>query len=147
MSKITVAFGSFALGALCVFFLGNHASTFLGPLAAQPTPRQFEANQWVPRVPPIGLALAEGNITDRGATIDIDGLNSRGDTFHDATLVYGGGAFHMEHATFSGNNQIALIGAAANTATFLNMFGMIGCPAAKPQAPTSNPKCADCANS
>jgi hypothetical protein len=31
------------------------------------------------------------------------------------------------------------IGAAANTANFLNTFGFIGCPAAKPPTPKFNP--------
>jgi hypothetical protein len=141
MRNVTLALGSFVLGAVCMFFLGNHTSTF----------RQFVAfaqaaatesidplgNKYTPVVPAPPRALASGNLFLR-QVVYLDGLTSIGDTFSDSTLVYGGGAYHLANAKLTGVVDIKLIGAAANTSTFLAMLGLIGCPA-KPQAPQINP--------
>jgi hypothetical protein len=137
MRKLTLALSSFVAGVLCMFALGNHASTLLQPrVFAQGAAIRVEGA--VPVVPPLRDNVNVGNVFNGGKYLP-DGLASNGDTFNNVTFEYGGGAYKLENATVSGTVNIRLIGAAANTAEFLNKFGLIGCPTAKPTPKTPRP--------
>jgi hypothetical protein len=64
----------------------------------------------------------------------LDGFDCRHCVFKDVRLGYGGGAYHLEDATFSGTTSLVLTGAAANTVAFLQFMqgiakGLPGVPA------------------
>jgi len=75
--------------------------------------------------------------------VEFDGRTSVGEEFTDATFVYGGGEYDLKNAKIAGTVNLELIGAARNTAQFLAMFGLIGCPSRQlpaPQADTGDPR-------
>lgn len=119
MSKLTVAFLSFIVGAVSSFAFsssfGSQASTLTQAISV---PRNS-----VPVVPPLSNITSAGN-SIRG-TFLLDGVNSEGDTFENATIVYGGGSFRLIQPKFSGGQvRLQLVGAARNTAyltTFLQL--------------------------
>ena len=59
--------------------------------------------------------------------------------FRNAELQYAGGKYRVENSTFSLPIRIVLTGPALNTANFPNTFGLLGCPSAQQQTPTTNP--------
>jgi hypothetical protein len=109
MSKVTLALGSFIVGACSMFLMlsGIHTSTW-----AQGDPRA------VPVIPPLRGYFSKGNEW-RGLTVLLDGMESDKDDFADCTIEYGGGAVRLTNATFSGPIRINLKGAALNTFAFL----------------------------
>jgi len=143
MRNVTLALGSFALGAVCMFFFGNHTSTVRqdGFAFAQAAPSHpssvLNGNRFTPVVPQPPRMVDDGNEYVE-QIIDLDGMSASNDIFKDSTFVYGGGAYSLRNAAISGSVNFQLIGAAANTAQFLGMFGLIGCPA-KQQVPQVNP--------
>jgi hypothetical protein len=134
MRNVTVAVGSFIVGAISVSLLGNHTST----LAQQEPPRTVVVAGAVPVVPPFVGTTVDGDNFDR-RTLNVDGILCRRCTFHDATLVYGGGEFAIIEPRLSGNLSIKLDGAAHNTAVFLNLFGLLGCSANNKPNPAPDP--------
>lgn len=138
MRIVTVAFGSFTLGAVLMFLLGNHTST-VPQLVFAAQDQLFTNPTLIPAVPPLkGKALLGGGwIADMA--YQLDGVESKDIKFKNVTFVYGGGAYKLENATIVGPVGIKLVGAAANTANFLAMFGLLGCPTSKPQNPDNNP--------
>ena len=138
MRNVTLALGSFALGAVCMFFFGNKTVRQPDSVFAQaPAPRVPHGNAFTPVVPPPPRSVDDGNIRQE-QLINLDGMNISNGIFKDSTFVYGGGAYSLRSVVISRSLNFQLIGAAANTAQFLSMFGLIGCPA-KPQAPQVNP--------
>ena len=135
MRIVTVALGSFMVGALCMSFLGRYTSTLPQSVFAQTAMRSKLA---VPIVPPLTHITSIGDHID-GLIYAVDGIESKDGIFHDATFEYGGGAYRLENAAISGTVGFKFTGAAANTVSFLSAFGMIGCPAAKPPKPETNP--------
>ena len=133
MRNITVALGSFILGAVFMSLVENHTST----LAQEPERmggwRVYDA---VPKVPPFRSIVAEHQ-DFTGSRHFVDGILCRGCIFNNTTLVYGGGEFAISEPRISGPILIKLDGAASNTAVFLNYFGLLGCPANN--APRINP--------
>lgn len=117
MSKVTVAFLSFIVGAVSSFAFsssfGSRASTLTQSLSARA----------VPVVPPLSNVTSAGNLI-RGNFL-LDGVNSEGDTFDNATIVYGGGSFRLIQPKFLGGPiRLRLVGAAPNTGyltTFLQL--------------------------
>jgi hypothetical protein len=140
MRKVTVALGSFVLGAACMSLLGNHTSTFAQapPQKAPPQQGLITIAGTVPVVPPLPHVALEGNSFQDAAYV-LDGLECRGCTFKNVTLTYGGGAYLLQNANVSLPVKLNLTGAALNTAQLLQTFGLIGCPAkAVPQMPNPN---------
>ncbi len=131
MRKVTIALVSFALGAIFALLLGNRPSTLMSQVSAQEQPPR---SPYIPVVPPLPRMFAEGNVFDN-QTITVDGTMSRFSKYINPTFVYGGGAFYMKGVEIGGKVNIELIGAAANTASFLKMFGLYGCPVAAPPSP------------
>lgn len=117
MSKVTVALGSFIVGACCMFFVlsGIHTSILAHPVLAQTAISAGPSA--VPVVPPVAVETS-GN-TIEGMVFDLDGVNSTGDVFDNATIEYGGGAFRLIQPKFSGSIRLRLKGAAANTLALL----------------------------
>jgi len=138
MSKITLAFGSFAAGAFCTLFIlsGIHASTWAqsGPVEG------ISTAGGMPIVPPIHLVVTNADIGPTQVQT-LDGLSCVNCKFSPATVVYGGGAFLFKNTTFGpGHPQLELVGAAANTALVLRIFGFLGNPSAsKSPPPTFEP--------
>jgi hypothetical protein len=130
MRKVTIALVSFALGAIFAVLLGNGRSALVSQVSAQQLPR----SPYIPLVPPPPRTFAEGNVFDNQAII-VDGTYSRFSKYINPTFEYGGGAFYMKGVEIDGNVNIELIGAAANTAGFLKMFGLYGCTVVAPPTP------------
>jgi hypothetical protein len=144
MKNLTLALGSFVLGAAFMFLFGNHTSTVrqaglaFAQMPAHPVPPAARiGNAFTPIVPPPPRALTDGNVMEN-QRVYLDGLVESNSDLRNVTLVYGGGAYNLRNARVSGPIGFELIGAAANTAQFLSMFGLIGCPA-KQQVPQNNP--------
>jgi hypothetical protein len=127
MRNVTVALGSFIVGAMSMSLLGNHTST----LAQAPERAHGSINieGAVPIVPPFMNNTVDGASFGGGKAYLVDGILCRRCIFKDATLVYGGGEFAILEPRLSGHIDIKLDGAALNAATFLNLFGLLGCPA------------------
>jgi hypothetical protein len=134
MSKVTLALGSFIVGACAMFFisLGNQASTLEQPSFAQVSAL---GTNGAPVVPPLipqvkGLTIEGGSIPQM-----LDGLDCKECTFKDVTLTYAGGAYNFDHCNFSGTTRVVLSGAAANTMAILPLLQAItrGVP---PKPPT-----------
>ena len=93
---------------------------------------QFKVAGAVPVVPTINPAVVENGST-RGGTFFVDGIYARGAFLGGGvTLEYGGGAYRFDNVTFELPVRIHLVGAAQNSADFLNAFGLIGCHASPP---------------
>jgi len=135
MSKVTIAFGSFIVGACCMFFAlsGNHRSILERPAFAQ----SVISVRGVPVVPGLGAKFSRIRVAH--ATQELDGLDCTECDFRDLTLTYGGGAFKFTDTKFSGNIRVNLTGAAANTVSVLPFLEALarGMPPelAVPQAP------------
>jgi len=81
--------------------------------------------------------MAADGIVVVGSRYALDGVLCRNCSFTGTTFEYGGGQFALIDAKVVPPISIDLTGAAKNTAGFLNMFGLIGCPnqqAPKPKA-------------
>jgi hypothetical protein len=131
MRSLTIALGSFALGVSFTLLLLPGYRT---PIVFAQQPTQYNGNPFTPKVPPPPRMLSEEN-TQESVLIEVDGLTSRKDTYVNPTFGYGGGAFYLKDATVKGHLSFQFVGAAANTVTFLRIFGLFGC-----QAPANRPE-------
>lgn len=136
MRIVTVALGSFTLGAVVMFFWGNHTSTSPQSVFAQ-APLRVEGA--VPIVPPLRHIGVGGHGTVANTEYAVDGLETSGLKFVNVTFMYGGGAYKLANVTVTPPVNIQLTGAAANTFAFLTSFGLIGCPSAQPKRPQIDP--------
>ncbi len=139
--RITTLLISFSSAVLLSFTAGvfvggiNHTSALAQqpPPAKQPSGTVFvNVEGAIPVVPPLRFCCFTGSATgalDKPIIHRVDGTGCVGCSFTNVKFEYGGGAFRLENAHVSGAITIELVGAAANTATFLNLFGMLGCPA------------------
>ena len=134
MSKITVALGSFIIGACSMLFLfsGNHAPAF-----AQSAPTQATASELngEPTMPGIRGNLSGSTFTN--VRQPLDGLLCKGCNFENATLTYAGGTFTLTNCKFSGTTRVMLSGAAANTVSVLPLLIAIS-KGVSPAQPTPN---------
>jgi hypothetical protein len=143
VGKLTIAFGSFMLGVFCTALGVGKSSPMAFARTQESTPGRV--NSYIPVVVPLGTynrSLSTGNV-QMNQTVLIDGRNSVQEMFDNSTLVYGGGSFRMEDFLLTGTTNIQLIGAAANTAQFLEIFGLLNraapnSPPSPPQAPAMN---------
>lgn len=147
MSKITLALGSFIVGAcsvlLFLMLLGSHTSIFAqaptsGPPISGPGLVIIGDAEKAPVVLPPSQTLENFNLQAKGLFF-VDGTICNNCVFSDADLIYGGGAFSFTQTTFSGPIRIKLVGAAANTIAFLTFAQAIGAsqqpPKTVPNAP------------
>lgn len=138
MHKAVLAALSFALGALSVVLVENHTATFAQETKV-PGPGVIRIPGLVPVVPPLANARIEGDMFDKGSIYPVDGFICKNCIFHGATLEYGGGEYFFDNAKIDLPIGIKLVGAAQNTAIFLNSFGLLGCPAKTPPPPNPAP--------
>src|SRR6266849_2766787 len=131
MRNVTLALGSFVLGAMCISLVENRTS-----ISAQEYSSIHIAGA-APVVPPI-FADASNSIFANGKPYEVDGLKCENCTFRDAIFRYGGGSYDLVGAKTSLPLKIELTGAAWNTAQFLSLFGLLGCPAQN-QPPMNKP--------
>jgi hypothetical protein len=141
MSKVTLALGSFIVGAICGSFALSliHTSTrvqaFQNPGVATINMPGAE-----PVVPPIRTFMTGGRVA--GAVQGLDGLACDGCTIAVPVLTYGGGAFNLTNPKFPGPVRIELRGAATNTFNLLRAIGAIPTPQPPPQPPRAEMKTA-----
>jgi hypothetical protein len=135
MRTVTVALGSFIVGALSVLLLGSHTSTVLQPAWGQTA---IKVEGAVPVVPPLRHIVAR-DATFTNIVHAVDGTEVENGTFKNVTFEYGGGAYRLVNATVVPPVNFRFTGAAANTFNFLAMFGMIGCPASAPKQTIPDP--------
>jgi len=147
MTKVTLALGSFALGAASMFLLGNHTSTLAhgstnGQSITGRSPDAVSRNEGlIPIVRPVINVTIHPGVDVSKITLGLDGTSCNGCTLHDLTIEYGGGAYSLVNTKVKLPVNIKLIGAALNTAQFLQSFGLLGCPAkASPQVNPNAPK-------
>jgi len=116
--------GSFLLGLLCASLISNNSGTHDSLVFAQTTSTEHR-NPYMPIVRPLGApSLFEGN--ESAGREELDGRTSFREAFLDgSTIVYGGGPYELHGAVFQGKVNIELVGAAANTAQFLQTFGFL----------------------
>ena len=132
MKTLSVALLSFALGAASMLSIGEHTSI----LAASPQSISSPGAQ--PLVPPLtGAGLTGAPL--RNLTYQLDGLTCTNCTFDNVIFEYAGGAYKLENVQMSGNVGVRLTGAAANTANFLQAFGLFGHAPATNKPEPSNP--------
>jgi len=118
MSKVTIALGSFIVGACCMFFMlsGNHAST-LEHVASAQGGGGFPGE---PIVPPLSASVEGSKFL--GVSQQLDGMKCNGCFFSDATLTYAGGSYSLVDCHFSGTTRFEFKGAAANTLAILPLM-------------------------
>jgi hypothetical protein len=88
MRKLTMAFGSFLLGAICMYFFDNpHTSTFLHPVFAQ-NPVAVKMEGAIPTVPPLSGNVFNGGGFN-GMTHALDGTECVNCKFNNVTFEYG----------------------------------------------------------
>jgi hypothetical protein len=128
MSKVRVAFTSFALGVLTSFFVfsGSQISILAQappsqpPAPQAPTPMpNIVGGRGVPLVPPIAQHFTDFGLAVPGMPFGVDGTECVRCVFTGQSFRYGGGSFQFTDFKFSGPVCVELIGAAANTVIFL----------------------------
>jgi hypothetical protein len=108
------------------------------PVFAQDSLLNQAWQQSVPRVPPL-QSVSVNQVTKVGGEYGLDGIYSTNDRFEGVTFKYGGGAYNLSGSVIIPPVNLQLIGAAANTAQLLRVFGMLGCPAKQGPPATTNP--------
>jgi hypothetical protein len=147
MSKVTLALGSFALGA-CVSFLGSHTSIITHwefPVSAQTTPSvppkaPSPALLIVgaePTVPQIGLRITGGEF--KGPIQPLDGLNCARCSIEAPVLTYAGGQFNCVECKIR-SQRVEFKGAALNTFNLLKTLGAFGTPKQTPYIDPNAPR-------
>lgn len=152
MSKITLTLGALMVGLVLgsLFSTGRAATQSQAPSSGVPqifggatidcagipgcTPLGLPNRQ--PQVPVLGPPLA--HMTFARGTQPLDGLDCDDCIFADTTLIYGGGAFNLKNAQFSGTTHLELNGAAANTLAMLNLVEAIMKGTVKPKVSPPN---------
>ena len=132
MNKLSLAMISFGLGICCtlaasrILAAGNgvNAQISFGPNSVPVVPPIIAANP-IPVVQPLKISLSERNAFSDAATLPLDGLISRNDSYNNVIFEYGGGAYRLIGAKISGRVGFRFIGAAANTITLLDTLGLL----------------------
>ena len=120
MSKVTVAFLSFIVGACVGALLLSHTPT-LAQSAPQSVP--LFGGKSEPPIPPISVRLNGVTIgNNQGAFVPLDGLECHDCVLADSELTYAGGSFNLPNLKLRGNIRINLKGAAANTQIMLALL-------------------------
>jgi hypothetical protein len=139
MSKVTLAFGSFIVGAICGSFALSliHTSTWVQASQApqEPTlpPSTVTMPAAIPVVPPLQYFGVEGTVG--GRLQQLDGFSCERCTVTVPILTYGGGLFNLPGSKLPRNVVLHLTGAALNTFNLLRATGAIPNPAPLPHVP------------
>ena len=143
MVKIRVPLISFSVGFCCALGLSFHMRSVDavaaqvndsrrgiddggGLVALKGSPVDIEIEGAVPSFISLERTLIFKRYVLENGTQHLDGFDCRECTFKNVALQYGGGAYHLENAKFSGTTSISLTGAAANTVAFLRFLQSIG---------------------
>jgi hypothetical protein len=127
MSKVRVAFTSFALGVLTSFFVfsGSQISILAQappsqpPAPQAPTPMpNIVGGRGVPLVPPIAQHFTDFGLAVPGMPFGVDGTECVRCVFTGQSFRYGGGSFQFTDFKFPGPVCVELIGAAAKYGYF-----------------------------
>ena len=118
MSKVTVALGSFIVGACCTFLMlsGNQTSTFAHASLLQ-SAMGFPGE---PVVPPLSSLVVGSKFSE--AAQQLDGMRCQGCEFTNVALTYAGGSYSLEGCRFSGTTRFVFKGAAANALAILPLM-------------------------
>jgi hypothetical protein len=140
MTKVTLALGSFIVGACCMslFDSGIHTSTRVQASQQPPTlPRStIFMPAAIPVVPPLQY-FGHGD-TIGGDVQQLDGFSCEGECkIAPRVLTYGGGAFRFPTAIIPKGVPVVFTGAAANTVLLMHATGML--PAPKSPTPVPMP--------
>jgi hypothetical protein len=136
MSKVTLALGSFVLGACVSFAAISLVHTYTRVHAQQ----ALKIGGAEPTVPPLGPFFRESVFT--GALQPLDGINCEKCTIEASVITYAGGGFRCVDCIVR-SNQVQLKGAANNTFKILMLVGAIsGPPAPEKTVPQNAPKLA-----
>jgi hypothetical protein len=133
MSKVTLAFGSFIVGAVFGSFALSLIQTSMlvqasrVPQAPTLPPSTISMPTAIPVVPPLQY-FGHGDSVG-GVVQQLDGFSCDGCTITAGVLTYGGGAFSFPDAKLPRNVRVILVGAALNTFTLLRATGAIPNPA------------------
>jgi hypothetical protein len=124
MSKVTIALGSFVVGACTafIFSMGTHTSI----LAQAPAPQPRIEGSGIPAIvnpeaiPVVRPSLARiSNVEIVGSEQQLDGLDCDRCTFNTPVLRYNGGVFRFTNVRFLGTVRVEFGGAAANALAML----------------------------
>lgn len=121
MSRVTIALGSFIAGA-CSMLLFSGSQASLRAQEAKMTGRStpIVATELVPLVPQLVATFSNEEIDAEQQ--QIDGLGFVHCTINSRVLTYGGGSFFFQDVKLPKSVRIDLVGAAANTVTFLSVI-------------------------
>jgi hypothetical protein len=147
MSKVTIAFASFAFGVLTSFlvFSGSQASILAqapSPQSPAPAPQTLApllmGGAGIPTVPPITQHFTRVGLAVPGTAFGVDGSECVSCVFNGMTLRYGGGNFQFTDFKFSGPVRFELTGAAANTVIFMRFIEALAASQAPPKPTMQN---------
>ncbi|OLE46561.1 MAG: hypothetical protein AUG46_09245 [Acidobacteria bacterium 13_1_20CM_3_58_11] len=144
MSKVTLAFGSFALGIATTFFALSGSPT-LTSAQGRITPQQSipplaaGGGAGIPTVPPIAQHYTDFGVSATNPAYDVDGSECVRCVFNGPVLRYSGGNFQFTDFSFSGPVRVEFTGAARNTLLFLQFVqGLAAGRAPKQEMPNTS---------
>jgi hypothetical protein len=144
MSKVTLAFGSFALGVAATLFAlsGSPALTSAqGRITPQRSipPLAVGSGAGIPTVPVITQHYAGFGVSATNLAYDVDESECVRCVFDGPILRYSGGNFQFTDDSFSGPVRVEFIGAARNTLLFLQFVqGLAAGHAPKQEVPNTS---------
>ena len=124
MSKVTLAFGSFAFGVAATLFALSGSPT-LSSAQGRITPQRpipplaVGSGAGIPIVPVITEHYADFGVSATSLAYDVDGSECVRCVFDGPVLRYSGGNFQFTDYLFSGPVRVEFTGAARNTLLFL----------------------------
>jgi hypothetical protein len=158
MSKTTVMVCAFIVGTCCGFLLNNRVPIVLAspPNSQASVPQKPQRSIFhgggvgyggtgvvISGALPVFRPLESTPIFEDFSIIStsqpLDGLDCRRCEFANVTLRYGGGAYNLENAKFSGTTTLVFEGAAANTVAFLKLIDGLSVVAPPPSLPADKP--------
>jgi hypothetical protein len=118
MSKVTVALGSYIVGAISMFLvIGSESQTSTFAQARISGPGELIVADSVPVVP-TGVAMFSGIVIDKPLQ-QLDGFGCVRCTLKVPTFAYGGGPVILAEPTLPRSIRLILTGASANTLALL----------------------------
>ena len=144
MSKVALAFGSFALGVAATLFALSGRPTLTsaqGRITPQRPipPLAVGSGAGIPTVPAITQHYADFGVSATNLAYDVDGSECVRCVFDGPILRYSGGNFQFTDYLFSGPVRVEFTGAARNTLLFLQFVqGLAAGHAPKQEMPNTS---------
>lgn len=137
MSRLTIAAISFLAGAISMMIAVPRMSVLAQAGRHPPYVVGFEKRAaFIPKL----LPLQEQSNTFHAVNFYLDGQNSDHDTFQNVLIIYGGGPFRLNQASFTGNVEFQFTGAAANTVYLLKFIDAVNQAKHPAPAPPQKPQ-------